>query len=140
MNLIPLSSDLSVSGQIAPEDLLEIARAGFKAVVCNRPDGESPDQLTFQALSAAASNAGLVMAYLPVISGQVTQDHAREFGVLLGQLPKPVVAYCRSGMRSAMLWVLLQAGHQPWSDAVQRAVQAGFNLGGLKTPAQATSL
>lgn len=138
VNLIPLSGTLSVAGQISPADLSEIARAGFKSVICNRPDGESPDQFTHLDLAAAASQAGLTLAYQPVVSGRVTPQDGQAFAELVTRLPKPTLAYCRSGMRSATLWALSQAGSRPWPELVQRAAEAGFNLSGLAPPRTAS--
>ena len=138
LNVTPLSQTLSVAGQISPDDLPAIAAAGFKSIVCNRPDGESPDQCRWQDLAATARQAGLAMACLPVVSGRVTEEHGREFGALLDRLPAPVLAYCRSGMRSATLWALSQAGSRPWPELLQRAAQAGFNLSGVAPPTTAS--
>ena len=136
VNLIPLSDTLSVAGQISPADLPAIARAGFKSLICNRPDGESPGQFGHRDLAAAASQAGLTLAYQPVESGRVSQPDGQAFADLLNQLPAPTLAYCRSGMRSATLWALSQAGSQPWPALVQRAAAAGFNLSGVAPPTQ----
>ena len=140
LNVVPLSETLSVAGQISPADLLEIARAGFKSVICNRPDGESPGQFSYSDLVAAGSQAGLTMAYLPVVSGRVTEEEGRAFSDLLNQIPTPVLAYCRSGLRSATLWALSQAGSQAWPDLVQRATQAGYNLSGVASPTRTPSV
>lgn len=134
INAVPLSETLSVAGQISPGDLRAIAAAGFKSIVCNRPDGESPGQFSSQDIATAARQAGLTLAYQPVVSGRASPNDGREFGELLNQLPGPVLAYCRSGMRSATLWALSQAGTRPWPELVQRAAQAGFNLSGVAAP------
>jgi sulfide:quinone oxidoreductase len=138
INAVPLSDTLSVAGQISPANLQAIAAAGFKSIVCNRPDGESPGQFSAQDIATAARQAGLTMACLPVESGRVSLQDAREFGELLNQLPGPVLAYCRSGMRSATLWALSQAGSRPWPELVQRAAQAGFNLSSVAPPTTAS--
>lgn len=136
--LVPLSDTLSVAGQLSPADLPGIAHAGFKSVVCNRPDNESPGQFNHLDLAAAASQAGLALAYLPVVSGKVVPEDGQAFAALLRQLPAPTLAYCRSGMRSATLWALSEAGSRPWPELVQHAAQAGFNLSGLAPPATAS--
>jgi sulfide:quinone oxidoreductase len=136
VNLIPLSDTLSVAGQISPADLPAIARAGFKSLICNRPDGESPGQFSHHDLAAAASQAGLTLAYQPVESGRVSQPDGWAFAALLNQLPGPTLAYCRSGLRSATLWALSQADSQQWPVLVQRAAAAGFNLTGVAPPTQ----
>lgn len=138
LNVIPLSGTLSVAGQISPADLPTIARSGFKSVICNRPDGESPGQFSHLELAAAASEAGLTLAYQPVVSGRVTPQDGQAFADLLNRLPTPTLAYCRSGMRSATLWALSQAGSRPWPELVQRAAEAGFNLSGLAPPRTAS--
>ena len=135
---VPLSETLSVTGQISPTDLQSIAAAGFKSIVCNRPDGESPGQFSSQDIATAARQASLILEYLPVAPGQVGPQDGREFGELLSRLPSPVLAYCRSGMRSATLWALSQAGSRPWPELVQRAAQAGFDLRGVTPPTNAS--
>ncbi len=138
LNVTPLSQTLSVAGQVSPHDLPAIAAAGFRSVICNRPDGESPDQFTHLDLASAASQAGLALAYQPVVSGRVTSQDGQAFADLLDRLPTPTLAYCRSGMRSATLWALSQAGSQPWPELVQRAARAGFNLSGVAPPTTAS--
>lgn len=134
LKVVPLSETVSVAGQISPADLPGMARAGFKSVICNRPDGESPGQSNHHELALAASQAGLTLAYQPVVSGRVSQEDGEAFADLLARLPAPTLAYCRSGMRSATLWALSQADRQAWSTLVQRAAHAGFNLGGVAQP------
>ncbi len=131
-----LSSVLSVSEQITPSDLQEIASKGFKSVICNRPDGESGDQPAFKVIEAAAKSAGLKAAFLPVISGRVTQAEAQQFGALLEELPKPILAYCRSGARSSTLFNMAQSlpkGSSP--GAVHDVLIIGGGAAGIATAA-----
>ena len=110
MSIQSLTADFAVAGQISPEDLPAIAAAGFKSVICNRPDGEAgPSQPAYSAIEQAAVAAGLQVRYLPAISGQVTPEHGAQLACLLDELPGPVLAYCRSGARSANMWQLAQA-------------------------------
>ncbi|MES2480519.1 MAG: TIGR01244 family sulfur transferase [Pseudomonadota bacterium] len=110
MSIQSLTADFAVAGQISPEDLPAIAAAGFKSVICNRPDGEAgPSQPPYSAIEKAALAAGLQVRYLPAISGQLTPQQVAETARLLDELPGPVLAYCRSGARSANLWQLAQA-------------------------------
>ena len=99
-----------------------------------------PGQFRSLDLAIAANQAGLTLAYLPVLSGRVARDDACEFGALLNRLPTLVLAYCRSGLRSATLWALSQADRQAWPKLVQRAAQAGFNLSGVTPPTQTSHL
>lgn len=105
-----LSPDFAVTGQIAAQDAAAIAQAGFRSIVCNRPDGEGgPAQPPFQAIEQAAVQAGLQARYLPVVAGQITAADGAALARLLLELPAPVLAYCRSGARSTTLWQLAQA-------------------------------
>jgi sulfide:quinone oxidoreductase len=103
-----LSSLFSVSEQIFPSDLQDLAAMGFKSVICNRPDGEASDQPAFQLIEAAAKAAGLAAAYLPVTPGSITAIDVEQFDALLKELPTPILAYCRSGSRSTSLYNLAQ--------------------------------
>lgn len=109
MELRRLSSNLSVSPQISVADIPALKQSGFRSVICNRPDGEEPGQTSFAEIEAAAGAAGLRAYYLPVISGGVEPKDAAAFGQALAELPGPVLAYCRSGARSAALWAGCQA-------------------------------
>lgn len=108
MDTKQIADGLSVAGQISADDLGAIREAGFRALVCNRPDGEAADQPPFADIAAAARATGLEARYLPVVSGQLTDADAEAFRHLLEELPKPVLAYCRSGTRSGLLWARAQ--------------------------------
>lgn len=108
MPIQSLSPNFAVSPQIAVEDLPAIAAAGFKSVICNRPDGEDPGQPSFATVAQAAAKAGLQARHLPVVSGQFGQAEVAATAQLLKELPQPVLAYCRSGARSTNLWQLAQ--------------------------------
>ena len=100
MELKTLTPELAVAAQIRAPDLQEIANAGFRTVICNRPDGEGNDQPVFAELEAAARGMGVTLYFLPAESGKVTDEQGRQFGALMDASPKPVLAFCRTGMRS----------------------------------------
>lgn len=108
MKIKQLTDLVSVSEQILPGEISKLAAQGFKSMICNRPDGEGGDQPAFATIKAAAEAAGLKAAYLPVVSGQVTEVDAVQFDALLEDLPKPILAYCRSGSRSSTLFAMAQ--------------------------------
>ncbi|MCC5872329.1 MAG: hypothetical protein JJU22_08045 [Gammaproteobacteria bacterium] len=66
MGIRKITEDLSVSAQITAEDLATIRKAGFRAIICNRPDGEAADQPSFEEIEAAAKAEGLSTRYLPI--------------------------------------------------------------------------
>ena len=132
MELRRLSATLAVSPQIMAADLPGAAAAGFRSVICNRPDGEGPDQPNFAEIARAAAAAGMQAAYVPVAAGRVREEEVRQFGEALDALPRPVLAYCRTGMRSATLWALVAAAQgRAAADILGTAKAAGYELSGL---------
>ncbi|GAA0621772.1 bifunctional protein tyrosine phosphatase family protein/NAD(P)/FAD-dependent oxidoreductase [Thalassospira tepidiphila] len=131
MEIKTISNGFSVSPQIVADDVKEIAKRGFRSIVCNRPDGEGADQPTFEEISNAAKEAGLEVRYQPIVSGKVSDDDARDFGRLYDELPKPVFAYCRTGTRSTTLWSLSQAAHLDTSEILRATKAAGYDMGGV---------
>ena len=100
-----LAPGLSVTGQLDPAAMAWAAQAGFKSVINNRPDFEGgPGQPTSAAMHAAALAAGLQYAFLPVAPAVQTPQEIARFAELLRELPKPVLAFCRSGARSGKLY------------------------------------
>jgi len=131
MDARALSSKISVAPQITADDVAKAKAAGFRAIICNRPDGEGADQPAFAEIAAAAKKAGLETRYLPIVSGKVSDDDATDFGKALIELPGPVLAYCRTGTRSATLWSLAMAGDKPLPDILQAAKGAGYDMAGV---------
>lgn len=135
-----ITDDLSVGGQIAPADLERLGASGFRSIVINRPDGESPGQPSFEEIRATAEKAGIEVRYLPVETGKIRNTDAAAFLRMLDELPKPVLAICRSGTRSTVLWALSQVGRRPLSEIQSRAEAAGYDLSGvlksLRTPSE----
>jgi uncharacterized protein (TIGR01244 family) len=104
-SLQPLSADVSVAPQLDPPAMAWAARVGFKSVINNRPDFEGgPDQPTSAAMQAAALAAGLRYEHLPVHPAVQTPAEIARFAALLAELPRPILAFCRSGARSGKLY------------------------------------
>ena len=100
-----LSADVTVAPQLDPDAMAWAAQAGFKSVINNRPDFEAgPDQPTSAQMEQAAKAAGLAYAYLPVDPSVQTPQEIARFAQLLKDMPKPVLAFCRSGNRSTRLY------------------------------------
>ncbi len=107
--LVPLSADVSVAPQLDESAMAALARAGFKSVINNRPDHEGgPGQPTSASLQLAAISAGLAYAHLPVSPAVQTADEIAQFRTLIDTLPKPLVAFCRTGTRSGKLFQAAQ--------------------------------
>jgi uncharacterized protein (TIGR01244 family) len=111
MTLTPLAiaPDVSVAGQLEPVAMREVAHMGYRAVVNNRPDYEGgPDQPTNAQIEEAAKAAGLVYRYLPVSGAFQSPEDAEKMALLLRELPRPLLMFCRSGARSTRLYMLAQ--------------------------------
>ena len=106
----PVAADVSVAPQLQPEAMAEAARAGFRSVVNNRPDfEEGPNQPTNASIEAAAHAAGLQYRFLPVNGAYQSPEEIAAFAQLLKELPRPILAFCRSGARSTRLFVAASA-------------------------------
>jgi uncharacterized protein (TIGR01244 family) len=106
-----VAADVCVAPQLTPEAMAELARMGFRSVVNNRPDfEEGPGQPTNAAIEAAARGAGLAYAYLPVSPVFQSAEDIARFAQLLEELPRPLLAFCRSGTRSGKLYAAASAG------------------------------
>jgi sulfide:quinone oxidoreductase len=112
MQLRKLTAEMSVSPQVTASDLPAIQTAGFRSIICNRPDGESSDLPTFSEIEAAARTHGIEACYLPIEVGWVDDAAQAQFGELMRTIDKPVLAYCRTGIRATRLWTLLEASTQ----------------------------
>ena len=131
MDLRRITDDFAVAPQIEPEDVAEIARGGYRTIICNRPDGEEWGQVGCDTIEATAREAGLKFLMLPIASGVVTPEAAAAFREALDTMPGPILAYCRSGTRCTMLWSIAQYGQIPSEEIVRQAGEAGYDMSGL---------
>lgn len=125
-----LTPDLALTGQLRAEDFAELARRGYRAVLNNRPDGEAGDPyLTAKEASALAARHGLAYVHMPVRGADLSEDEVIEqFRQIVDSLPKPIVAHCKVGARSAVLWAYASAGELPVETIVGTAAKAGHDL------------
>jgi sulfide:quinone oxidoreductase len=131
MDLKKITEKTAVSPQITTQDIAAIKEAGFRAIICNRPDGEGADQPSFEEIEAAAKKVGLEAAYVPVTSGKVRDEDVESFGAALKDLPRPVLAYCRTGTRSATLWSLHESKKRPMYEILAATKAAGYDMNGV---------
>ena len=103
-----IHANLHVTGQIKPADIANLKELGFRSIISNRPDGEGAGQPAFADIATAAENHGLEARHLPVlpVQGGITGQILHGFAEALAELPGPILAYCRSGARSEMLYAL----------------------------------
>jgi uncharacterized protein (TIGR01244 family) len=106
MNIRKIDEQFSITGQITPAEVKGVADAGFHAILCARPDHEEPGQPTFAEVARAAEAAGLQIVHIPV-SGGLREGDIIRFNEAWRAMPKPVLAYCRSGARAGSLYQTL---------------------------------
>jgi sulfide:quinone oxidoreductase len=152
VNIVQLAPDIAVAPQLVEADFADIAARGFRSVVNNRPEGETPDQLPNAQAEAAAHRHGLEFRYQPVRNINVTDDDVVEtFARLMENLPGPILFYCRTGTRCTILWTQAAAGRLGVDETLAVAHNAGYDLDFLRdtladrcdllaaTPAQASA-
>jgi sulfide:quinone oxidoreductase len=103
MKIKRISDKYTIATQIEIDKIGKLADRGFRSILCNRPDGEGADQPRFAEVEAAAARAGIRAAYVPIELSGATDRDVRAFHDAVRSLPTPLLAYCRSGTRSAML-------------------------------------
>ena len=130
MNRKLLTETLSVSGQLALHDFMDLARSGVKLVINNRPDGETPGQPTAGESKQAALRAGLAYSHIPVSFATLSADEIDRFGKAVAESSGPVHAHCASGARSANVWALSQIrrGAMTRGDAIDWAEKHQVDL------------
>ncbi len=139
MKAARLTPNLSVAPQLTVRDLEEAAVAGFQTIINNRPDGEAPDQPCSEELAAAARRLGLDYRHIPVVSGQLTDNHIEAFRAAVTGGRKPSLAFCRTGTRSATLWALAASDRLSPNEILQAASAAGYDLEALRPRLEAAS-
>lgn len=128
---IRLTDKISVAPQIAPEDCALAKAQGFAAIVNNRPDGEAPGQPSAAMMRAAAEAAGLRYADVPIDHSGYGLAQIEAMATVLGA-GGPVLAFCRSGTRSANVWALAEASRGGDPDAIiAAAADGGYDVSGL---------
>ena len=127
MPIFQLTETLSVAAQVTPQDIPNIAAQGFSTVVCNRPDGEVPDQASMDAIEAACNDANLLFVRYPVDALNFPGPDLEGLGELFDDAGQRVLAYCRTGTRCANLWVATRSEEKRQA-AIQVARDIGFDL------------
>jgi len=127
-----LSERLSVAPQVEPGELGALAAAGFRSLICNRPDGEDPGQPRWEEIEAAARAAGMQARHIPVTPGAIGDGDVARFSAALEELPGPVLAYCRTGGRAVSLWALAHKDEFAPDDIIRTAAAAGCDLSPLR--------
>ncbi|MDH5455252.1 MAG: TIGR01244 family sulfur transferase [Gammaproteobacteria bacterium] len=104
MTIYRLSDTCAVSSQIQPRDVAALAAEGFTTIICNRPDGEDFGQPTAAAVADECAAHGVAFHNIPIDRSGLTMDRVERFRDAVAASTGPVLAYCRSGQRSSVIW------------------------------------
>jgi len=126
MDIRKVTDEVSVAPQIRAADVAAAKAAGFRSIICNRPDGEALGQPAFGEIEAAAKAAGLEVRYQPVRN--VSMQDAIEFARLAAELPKPVLAYCRTGTRCITLWTVTALDSRSPEEVLKLTEDSGYDM------------
>lgn len=128
-----IDDHVAVAPQIGIAEVIALARAGYAEIVNNRPDDEEPGQPTGAELAAAAQAAGIAYRAIPVTHAGFSAPQVEAMAGALTAAAGPVLAFCRSGTRSAHLWALARArmGDDP-VELTRKAAAAGYDLSGIR--------
>ena len=128
MKLAVLTPNLSALPQPLPADIGELANRGYRSIIGNRPEGEAPDQPTWNEVKAAALARGMEAVHIPVVASQIDEADIRTFREALENLPKPIAAFCRTGTRSTLLWALANQASLTVGERIRIAAKEGYDL------------
>ncbi len=132
MRLAEVSETFAVSPQIEPGDVPRLAEAGYRTVICNRPDGEEPGQPTVASVRTVAEASGIAFHHLPVSGGEFPAATIRSFAKIREEADGKVLAFCRTGTRSITLDALANIENMTADERIERARRAGYDLAGLR--------
>jgi len=128
-----ITPDFAVAPALGPADFARIAELGFRTVVNNRPDEEERGQVSSQELKAQSEGHGLAYRHIPMRPSEVFTDPAVEaMAAALQSDDGPILAHCKSGLRSAIVWAAASARTRPVDEIMDALARAGLNLGSIR--------
>jgi sulfide:quinone oxidoreductase len=128
MKILKVNKQFSISDQVTPTDIQELAELGVRTLVCNRPDGEVQDQVDFESISIEAKSQGIEAFFIPFKSGHLTDGEVVKFQTLL-KTGSQIHAYCRTGNRSFNLIAATEASlNTPKGIILDQAKAVGIDV------------
>lgn len=128
-----LSDHVLASPQIQVPDIAVAAAQGVTLIINNRPEGESDDQTPGAEIEAAAQAAGLAYIAIPITHAGFSEQQVSAMTAALAGRDRKVLAYCRSGTRSTLLWALAEASRGGEPDEIAAlAAEAGYDIAAVR--------
>ena len=130
--LAELAPGICAAGKLDRSDIEALAEAGVHTIINNRPDGEDPGQLPAAEARRLAEAHGIAYHHIPVTGASLSRADVDAFAAVLASASAPIVAHCRSGTRSALLWALarMREGADP-SALVAEVARHGIDIAAL---------
>ncbi|MGB3901247.1 MULTISPECIES: TIGR01244 family sulfur transferase [unclassified Aminobacter] len=127
-----ISEKLYVAPQVTASDIRQARAQGFAMIINNRPDGEEPGQPSASDSRSVAEGQELAYAHIPVTAGQISERQVRAFQEALSEAEGPVLAHCKTGTRSAMLYAIGEVldGRMGKNEVVPFGQSVGLDLSG----------
>ncbi len=133
MTIRKLDDHVTVCGAMTQEDFARAATLGFKSIINNRDVRDNNLSVTPEEEAEYAAKHGLAYRHIPMASGTLSIAASQEFAEALEELPKPVLAHCGGGTRSATLWALSQCPTcHDVDEILETTANAGFDFSGLR--------
>ncbi len=128
-----LDETIWVAPQISVDAVAAAAQGGVTLIINNRPEGESDDQTSGAEIERAVHGTGLDYIAIPVTHAGFSQSQVDAMIAALNGANGKVLAYCRSGTRSTLLWALARAAQGDAPDILtEKAIAAGYDLGPIR--------
>ena len=123
----PLTEQVSVGSQIWLDDIETLKAQGVECLICNRPDGELPDQPSADSLTQACEAAGITFLHIPMttLSQEPVEASVKAYAEHKGRTH----AFCGSGTRSTVLWCFSHVKEQGVESVIETASAAGYHIG-----------
>lgn len=128
-----IADGIYAAPQITNDQITEAAALGIRLIVNNRPEGEGDDQTPGEEIEAAARAAGMDYIAIPVTHSGFSEPQVKAMADALEGAQGDVLAYCRSGTRSTLLWALAEASQGGDPDALTNmAAKAGYDISPIR--------
>ena len=128
-----LPGDVFLTGQLMPAQIQALAEQGVMTFINNRPDMEAPLQPLSEEIESAAHAMSLDYFHIPMAGG-LSQGLIDASLTAFNEAPRPIVAFCASGMRSAALWAFAHVDKMGVDGVMSALESVGFQLEQLRTP------
>ena len=116
-----------VSPQIESTDVKSLEEQGFEFIVCNRPDGEEPNQPDFKSIEEECLKSGIKFYNYPLSPGDLNLERILETKAIV-EGGKKTLAYCRTGTRCIILWACAEVANKEVKEILKISENAGYDL------------